>query len=182
MARRSPFDQRSAEMLTELMILFSQGDRKAFATLFALVWPVVLQYCRSVDDAEDAAQEALLKVFSRIADYDSTRDGLAWILGIARFEVLTLRKKKKRRREHEFEDFSWARSQEASAEDGAVHQQMHRALAHAIEGLPPDDRLLLERLLEPRDLHALPIDASARKRKQRAVERLHLAWRKLYGD
>lgn len=205
------------------MVRFADGDRAAFAPLFGLLWPIVLRYCsRSLpfgSDAEDAAQEALVKVFSRIADFDGTRDGLAWVRGIARYEVMTFRRKRQRNREHESADLSWAPNAEASVEDAAVEREMHAALERAIDDLSEKDRSVMQSALgagpacagpacggaaahggracggracvacgcqarggQARDQPPLPADASARKRKQRAIERLHLAWRRIYGD
>lgn len=166
------------EVLTELMIRFSRGDRSAFTVLFALVWPVVLQYCRCLDDPEDAAQEVLLKVFSRIATFDCTRDGLAWILGIARFEALTSRKRRTRCREVGVEDLSWAESDSLGAEEAVVREEMLAVLVDALEGLEPKDKFIINDIVRcPTPQVA---DPRTRKRKQRAVERLQRAWRKLY--
>jgi len=199
------------------MVRFADGDRAAFAPLFGLLWPIVLRYCsRSLpygSDAEDAAQEALVKVFSRIADFDGTRDGLAWVRGIARYEVMTFRRKRQRCREHQSPDLSWAPHSDANVEEAAVEREMHVALERAIEDLTDKDRAVMQAALGVPSLsgHALgtlglgsstgggstsaatcvgealgdaplPADASTRKRKQRALERLHLAWRRIYGD
>lgn len=170
------------------MVRFADGDRAAFAALFALLWPIVLRYCcrslASGSDAEDAAQEALVKVFSRIAHFDGTRDGLAWVRGIARYEVMTCRRKRHRNREHESADLSWVHTNDASVEDAAVEREMHAALDLAVADLSPSDRDVLESALNgyAQQSGVLPVRATARKRKQRAVERLHLAWRRIYGE
>ena len=80
------------------MVQFADGDRAAFQPLFDALWPVLLTFTsRTLErtaDAEDAAQQAMLKVFSRIADFDRGRDGVSWALGIAGYEVMTLRKRR----------------------------------------------------------------------------------------
>src|SRR5438046_2896831 len=88
--------------IQDLAVRFAEGDRAAFDPLFAKLWPVVRAFvARSLPDAdvEDAAQEAIVKVFARIADFDPRRDASAWALTIASFEVLTVRKRRTRRRE-----------------------------------------------------------------------------------
>lgn len=177
-----------AEALTALMVRFSDGDRAAFAPLFELLWPIVLRYCSralgSGSDAEDTAQEALVKVFCRIADFDGTRDGLTWVRAISRYEVMTCRRKRQRKREHQSADLSWVHTTDAGIEETAVEREMHAALERAIGALSDRDRVLLEAALvgHEREPAAAPLEARARKRKQRAVERLHVAWRRIYGD
>jgi DNA-directed RNA polymerase specialized sigma24 family protein len=87
------------------MIRFADGDRAAFRVVFDALWPVLLAFTSRVlpvrADAEDAAQRALLKLFDRIADLDRDRDGVAWAITIASYEVLTIRRTRGRRREQE---------------------------------------------------------------------------------
>src|SRR3954470_6617288 len=85
------------------MVQFADGERAAFQPLFDALWPVLLAFASRalgpVADAEDAAQAAMLKVFSRIVDFDRARDGVSWALSIAGYEVMTVRKQRARRRE-----------------------------------------------------------------------------------
>jgi hypothetical protein len=77
------------------MVRLADGDRGAFGPLYDTLWPVLLGFARRAlagsPDAEDAAQTALMKVFSRACDFDPSRDALSWVLGIAAFECRTLR-------------------------------------------------------------------------------------------
>lgn len=175
----------SGEVVTALMIRFGEGDRAAFKPLFALTWPILLHYCRRClttdDDAEDAAQESLVKVFSRIADFDRQRDGLAWLLGIASFEVLTVRKRRQRRREQHSDDLSSFESPRPGAEEASVRRELLALLQSAIEKLGPQDRAVLQDILNESTGPAFPADVRTRKRKQRAIERLRLAWRRLHN-
>ena len=72
--------------LRRLMQRLADGDRGAFSPAFALLWPrlraFAVRYVGAAD-GEDAAQAALLRVFSRAGEYDGDRDALAWALGIA---------------------------------------------------------------------------------------------------
>src|SRR5260370_788744 len=80
----------------------AEGDRTAFRPVFALVWPQVRAFAARLvgpADGEDAAQAALLKIFSRASEYDRARDALPWVLGIAAWECRTLRRRWERRRE-----------------------------------------------------------------------------------
>jgi DNA-directed RNA polymerase specialized sigma24 family protein len=88
--------------LRRLMVRLADGDRAAFRPAFALLWPRLRAFaarCVAAADAEDVAQAALLRVFSRASEYDAERDALAWALGIAAWECRTLRRRRQRRRE-----------------------------------------------------------------------------------
>ena len=93
----------SAAVLSELVGHVATGDRAAFARLFAELWPVVRRFCvnmmRADVDADDAAQEAMMKIFNRAAQYDPTRPVLPWALTISAWECRTLMQKRRRRRE-----------------------------------------------------------------------------------
>src|SRR5439155_540588 len=83
--------------LRRLMQRLADGDRGAFSPAFALLWPrlraFAVRYVGAAD-GEDAAQAALLRVFSRAGEYDADRDALAWALGIAAWECRTLRRQR----------------------------------------------------------------------------------------
>jgi DNA-directed RNA polymerase specialized sigma24 family protein len=120
----------------------------------------------------------MLKVFSRIVDFDRSRDGLSWALGIAGFEVMTVRKQRSRRQETgpavlaDVADDGGGVEEQVIAEElrsavvalvGDLSERDQAALAHAFRGEPP------------------PTDERSRKQKLRALERLRAAWRKVHG-
>jgi RNA polymerase sigma-70 factor (ECF subfamily) len=185
-AMRSPAPRSPScgETITALVVRFSQGDRAAFKPLFALAWPIVLTYCRRAlpneKDAEDAAQEGLLKVFTRIVDFDPRRDGVGWILGIALYEIKTIRKKRMRRREEHFDHQAVAVSLEPDIEAAAAEREIRAFLPRALEALSPQDKAIIEDILRDVDGPIVPVDARLRKRKQRALERLRLLWRRFH--
>ena len=177
---RSGLSVEGRHNLTQLMIRYANGDRSAFDAVFQLLWPQVLvltrHMLRNSADAEDAAQGALLKVFSRIVDFDGSRDGLAWALGIAIFEARTIRKKGKRRRE----DFADASEEfhdtQPNAEEALMVRDMQLMLANVIGSLNPDDRLTIGGFLQMPDSRPGPFSPADRKRKQRIIERIRAAW------
>lgn len=167
------------------MIQYADGHREAFQPLFQRLWPLVHTFTQralfSAADAEDAAQSALLKVSSRIVEFDRERDALGWVLGIAYYEVLTLRRKKQRRRE-DHKEAPTATDAGLSGEDAMIAKELFSALEMSLSQLPEADRELLLAAVHDdgsRDEVASP---AARKRKQRARERLRTIWRKLYGS
>src|SRR5580765_3238617 len=88
--------------LQGLMERLADGDRSAFHPVFESLWPLVRRFAARhlhPGDADDAAQEALLRVFRRAAEFDPGRSALAWALGIAAYEIRTARRRRRRRRE-----------------------------------------------------------------------------------
>jgi len=88
--------------LQEELIALARGERAAFDPLFRRLWPLLRGFARRLlppGEAEDAAQEALLRIFRRASEFDPERDALAWVLGVAAWQVRTHRTKARRRRE-----------------------------------------------------------------------------------
>ena len=65
-------DRSAREALQRGMCALADGDRSAFDPVFAALWPVLRRFAeRALLDpsaGEDAAQSALVKVFSRAAE------------------------------------------------------------------------------------------------------------------
>ncbi|HET7452999.1 MAG TPA: sigma factor, partial [Thermoanaerobaculia bacterium] len=90
-----------AALQRELTAL-ARGDRTAFDALFGRTWPLVRGFAAKTlpaAEAEDAAQESMLRIFARASEFDPSRDALAWILGIAGWQIRTHRTRARRRRE-----------------------------------------------------------------------------------
>jgi RNA polymerase sigma-70 factor (ECF subfamily) len=170
--------------INDAILQLADGDRSAMPWLVAELWPVLLSFAqrglRGRQDAEDVAQEVFLRICSRISEFDRTRDGLSWAFGIAAFEVMTQRRRLQRRRE----TFSASGTPDddgfiPSIEDEVIQGELRAVLADALGELSDDD------LAQLRLDDAAPAGAATpamRKRRQRAVERLRLVWRRLYGE
>jgi DNA-directed RNA polymerase specialized sigma24 family protein len=167
--------------LRRLIGRLAEGDRTAFRPAFALLWPrlraFAVRYVGSVD-GEDAAQAALLRVFSRASEYDPERDALSWALGIAAWECRTLRRKRERRKEDSVLLHTRPDAR-ATPEQTAIERDLLAAV-EAVAGT-----------LRPLDLETLaamargdrPVQgATFRKRLERALTRLRLAWRAKHGS
>jgi len=168
----------------DAMVRLSDGDRSAMEFLVSELWPVILAFAergvRQREDAEDVAQEVFLRICSNISDFDRTRDGLSWAFGIASYEVMTHRRRRTRRREALGDSELRERAApDASQEEAAIGQQLAEAIQQAIGTLSDEDRLHLGLAGMPLD-RVLP-SATLRKRRQRALDRLRIVWRKLYG-
>ena len=90
-------------MLSDALGRLAAGERRAFAEVYTTIWPLVRSFAGRAlaerADAEDVAQSALLKIFSRASEYDPERDAVAWILGVVAWEIRTFRKRCQRRRQ-----------------------------------------------------------------------------------
>src|SRR3954454_7649028 len=133
-------DAERRRQLQAWMVSFADGDRAAFQPLFDALWPVLLAFTsRSLErtaDAEDAAQQAVLKVFSRIADFDRARDGVGWALGIAGYEVMTARKQRARRREVGAAALDALEQDGAGVEERAIADELTGAVRELLGELP----------------------------------------------
>jgi RNA polymerase sigma-70 factor (ECF subfamily) len=168
--------ERSA--LQEELTALARGERAAFDPLFRRLWPLLRGFARrflSAEEADDAAQEALIRIFRRASEFDPDRDALAWVLGVAAWQVRTQRTKARRRREEAAAELPERETSAASPEEQAAAAELSAALERALAGLSPDDAatLLAYARGERPDLPG----ATFRKRVERALGRLRALWR-----
>lgn len=175
-------DAERRRQIQTWMVQFADGERAAFQPLFDALWPVLLSFAsRTLEphaDAEDAAQQAMLKVFSRIADFDRARDGVSWALGIAGYEIMTIRKQRTRRRESPAAALERVEQQGTSVEEQAMVDEVRQAILELVGELPERDRAALAYAFAGEEP---PTDETSRKRRFRAIERLRSAWRRANG-
>jgi RNA polymerase sigma-70 factor (ECF subfamily) len=176
-------DPQRRKAIQDAAVRLADGDRSAMSALVTHLWPVLLSFAeRGLHDtqaAEDVAQEVLFRISSRIAELDRNRDAASWAFGIAGFEVLTQRKRRQRRRE----DYGRAEQPDVaggpSTEDAAIEAEIRLVLTEALGQLSEED-------LEQLDLEGARRQGAAtpamRKRRQRALERLKMIWRSIYGE
>jgi RNA polymerase sigma-70 factor (ECF subfamily) len=167
--------------LDSLVARLADGDRKAFPDLFRELWPKVRGLCVSLlqdgSDAEDAAQQAMEKVLTRASDYDRERPALPWALAIAAWECRTVARWRERRREVLTDQLGERESTE-SAEEQFIREELHKAASAALGGLSEADRAALIAAYWEESRSGT---SAARKRRQRALERIRVAFRRLYG-
>ena len=165
--------------LRRLMERLADGDRSAFRPAFALLWPRLrafgLRYAGP--DGEDAAQHALLSVFSRAGEYDRERDPLVWALGIAAWECRTFRQKRRRRKEDAIA-VPQPIDPAATPEEAAMEGELRVAAVAVLGTLRPIDVETISALAAG----ARPGGATFRKRQQRALSRFKTAWRARHGS
>jgi RNA polymerase sigma-70 factor (ECF subfamily) len=174
-------DDRARRHATELMAALADGDRRAFAPLFAVLSPALRAFCRrtlaSDADGDDAAQDALVSVFQRATEFDRERDALSWALGIAAWQCRTVRRRQRRRREVELPP------EPLGGATPAIEARLLEQAAIEVLGQlrPADVRTILAAVEDDVALRAGVAPATFRKRLERAVERLRLAWRSRHG-
>jgi len=159
----------------------ADGDRSAFRPAFALLWPQLRAFATRLvggPDGEDAAQAALLRVFSRASEYDPGRDALSWALGIAAWECRTLRRKRERRREQTAGPLERLVAPGATPEEAVIERDLRLAAEEIAGTLRPLD---LETLLAVASGARPASGATFRKRLERALARFRLAWRAKHG-
>lgn len=172
----------------DAMVRLSDGDRSAVSELLRALWPMLLAFARRgvahEEDAEDVAQETFLRICSRISDFDRSRDGVSWAFGIAKYEILTHRKRHQRRHETlEAPELVLAEAAAQSPEADLIAHELAAALEGVLGKLQPSDRAALGLDNGGPGAHACgPAPAAARKRRQRALDRVRSLWRKLYGE
>jgi len=174
-------DTNQDTTLDALVVRLADGDRSAFTPVFEILWSPTLRLCMSMlkhePDAADAAQQAMEKIFARASDYDRAHPAMPWALAIAAWECRTIARKRHRRREAS-EDTAAGPSFDG-AEDELVRRDLTRAALEALGQLSESDRETLVATFW--DEAASVSGATLRKRRERALDRLRGAFRRLYG-
>ncbi|MCG3172868.1 MAG: hypothetical protein GMKNLPBB_01039 [Myxococcota bacterium] len=172
--------------LDELLARLADGDREAFRPLFLAAWPVVRDYCRRAlgdgFDADDAAQQAMHKLFEQASDYDASRPAIAWMLAIAAWECRTIRRKHSRSRRTGMDGLLNAEAAGPSPEEEAIACDLVAALREVRGGLRPEDQAALRQAFDDLEEECGPVSPAQRKRKERALNRLRAAWRMIHGS
>jgi RNA polymerase sigma-70 factor (ECF subfamily) len=169
--------------LQEELTALAKGDRAAFDPLYRRLWPLVRGFarrCLPAAEADDAAQEALLRLFSRASEFDVRRDALTWVLGIAAWQIRTHRTRTRRRREEPPESAPERPDGSPSPEMMAIVRDTSAALERALAELSPSDAatLLAYARGEPPQIPG----PTFRKRVERALDRLRARWRTDHGS
>lgn len=168
------------------MVRLADGERAAFDPLFEALWPVVRDFCRrslsSDADGDDAAQEAMIKVFARVSDFDRSRDALTWVLAIAAWECRSVARRAQRRREVVLPDAGGEPADRRRPDDELCARQLAAAATDVLGTLRAEDvATVLAAVTGDGDARAGVAPATFRKRLERALGRLRTAWRSRHG-
>jgi DNA-directed RNA polymerase specialized sigma24 family protein len=177
-------EQAERARLQAWMLRLAEGDRSALTPVYAALHPLLVRWCTrllgTTADGEDAAQTALLKLFGAAVDFDGASDVLPWALAFGTSECMTVRRRRMRSREVEPVDRGFV-DPAAGPEAMAVDNELRQALREVLAGLRANDIETLAAALEwaPRPPISPP---TYRKRLERAMHRMGLAWRARHGD
>jgi RNA polymerase sigma-70 factor (ECF subfamily) len=163
------------------MARLAAGDRSAIPPAYEVLWPLVRRFSMRAlagsADAEDVAQQALLKVFDRVADFDPKRDALPWVLAIAACECQTARRRTWRRREHAGLEPALVLAAPDDPEGEVMGRELEAAVRDAVGELAPGDAAIVRSAMA--DVGGM--GATMRKRLSRALARLRILWRTKHG-
>lgn len=166
--------------LQEWMARLSDGDRSAFRPVFDFLHPLLSRFVSAQvgpAEREDVCQLALLRIFERATEFDPSLDALSWAFGIAAYEVRTSRTRATRRRESPAEVLAGHPDPSRSPEAHAEAAQLAVAVREVLGSMDAADLDTLTRVALGERLPG----ATFRKRVERALGRLRLAWSEKHG-
>lgn len=158
----------------------ADGDRSKMENVFGDLLPIVRAFCSrfaAEGDIDDAVQLSLEKVFSRARDYDVERPLLPWVCALSAWECQTLRTRRRRTREDASVDEIDSASRERTPEQAAIDRQLIEAASRALGDLSESDQQVLRDAYWEQETGG----SAFRKRKQRALQRIREAMRRIYG-
>ena len=166
--------------LQEWMTRLSDGDRSAFRPVFDVLSPLLQRFVSKqicASDCEDVTQGALLRIFERATEFDPSLDALSWAFGIAAYEVRTARKKTQRRKEEPSDVLASHAAPSRSPEEQVEAAQLSAAVVEVLGTMDAADFGTLMRVARGERLPG----ATFRKRVERTLGRLRLAWSEKHG-
>lgn len=127
----------------ELVASARAGDSHAFATLVGRYEARIVRLVRGMvpeSDTEDVTQEAFLKAYRKLGNFDGRSSFYTWLFRIASNTAMDWRKKERHRRHAPLPEGPEGEDQAPSSEPGPQSAVMRRELAAridaAIEALP----------------------------------------------
>ncbi|GGF69852.1 sigma-70 family RNA polymerase sigma factor [Alteromonas lipolytica] len=130
------------ETLLPLLCSTAQGNKQDFAQLYKLtsgqVYAVVLKLLQNTALAEEATQDAYIKVWHNAASYQRGKGTvLTWIISIARYRALDLMRHNKVRKESSLDDHHSPPAEDSAA---MVSEQGHPRLNDCMDELDNQQR------------------------------------------
>jgi RNA polymerase sigma factor (sigma-70 family) len=157
------------------MSRLSQGEREAFDPLFRALYPRAMRLARrrlTEDQATDAAQVVMMKVFSRASDFEAGKPVLPWFYAVAANELRTFDRRHAslgaRRADQKLEHLA---SESRDPERLVLDQELRVCVDRAIASLDESSAEAIRCLLEDRPIPELSA-AAFRKRVSRAYAKL----------
>jgi DNA-directed RNA polymerase specialized sigma24 family protein len=169
-----PSREVSERELDDLMSRLAGGDRDAFDPLFRALWPRALAAAgRRLEPhaAADAAQSAMMRVFSRATEFRTGSPVLPWFYAVLANEVRAVARGGGR----SYLELESARSvtDGEDPEGLSVERELRDALARAIDSLDAASAEAIAALLGDKERPNIG-DAAYRKRLSRAYAKLRV--------
>ena len=132
-------DEHPKPDATQFVRLLTLNERRVYAFILSLVpnWA----------DADEILQETNVRLWNEFDKFKPGTDFGAWACTVARYQVLTFRKKKGRERVQFTDEFLDVVAREAQSDDDTAAR--HHALARCVDELTPQHRELLRAFYEP---------------------------------
>ena len=155
-AKSSPSGMTTDSCDMYLVAAAKNGDHQAYAELCRRhsqrTLRTVLRITRNIADAEDTLQEALLKAYTHIGEFDGRSAFSSWLTRIAINAALMLLRKRRSQPVYGFEvdpeagDFRPPEPAETSynPEESCIQSALENELAKAIRYLPPCLRVVIQ--------------------------------------
>jgi RNA polymerase sigma factor (sigma-70 family) len=163
------------EELDSCMSRLAQGDRAAFDPLFRALYPRAMRLMRAElpsDQAADAAQSVLMKVFAHAGEFQAGKPVLPWFYAILANELRTHRRRGHARRKRDADETLAADlPAPGDPERALVTRELSEALARAIASLDDDSARAISFMLHGEERPSVTATAF-RKRVSRAYARL----------
>lgn len=172
--------ERTTTALEHSFAQLADGDRAQMENVFQELLPIVRAFClrfSSQGEVDDAVQLSLKKIFSRAGEYDPKRPLLPWVCAISAWECQTLRTRIRRSRESVAAVPADAIANDQTPEGAAIERELAEAATRALGALSENDRAVLREAYWE-NARGGP---AFRKRKQRALQRVRDAMRRIYG-
>lgn len=166
------------------MLRLAAGDRSAFDPLYEALSPLVhritRRMMRDAPEADDAAQEAMTKVFARASHFVPGHSVTTWVLALTAYECRTLLQRQRRRREDGSAVDARTDDIATSPEAAVIARDLEAAAREVLGTLRATDIETLEASARG-ERPDLP-QATFRKRLERAVARFRAAWSTRHGN
>jgi len=139
----------AAQDANELMLIEQAiaGDERAFAELVAryqtAVYNLAYRMLSDPGEAEDAAQEVFLRIYRRLATYDSSHRFSTWVLSIASHYCIDLLRRKRPWLVPLENISNWMRTRTRGPEAAALMQEQQDLVRGLLAKLPEHYRLVL---------------------------------------
>jgi RNA polymerase sigma factor (sigma-70 family) len=157
------------------MSRLSQGEREAFDPLFRALYPRAVRFARvklNEEQAADAAQLILMKVFATASAFESGKPLLPWFYAIAANELQTLRRRTARHQKRTVDERAADQvSAGETPESLVLDRELRRSLELAIDALDDESAQAIAGMLGT-SVRPAASTSAFRKRVSRAYARL----------